>query len=472
MPVTSPCDSPQGRHPARERILGLVEAGTFVELGRGAEPVTPGLDGPADGVVVGFGLLRDTDQTIGVVSYDFAVLAGSQGRRGHRKVVRLLERAHQDRWPVVVFAEGAGARAQELDMVFDLSSTFVALARLSGRVPVVCAVPGPCFAGHAAIAGLSDCIIAVQDATMGMAGPPLVEAALQVKLTPAQIGGMDLHRSSGAVDIVVSSEGELAEAIHAYLSYAVSPRRPVAEPPDEMLDAIVPEQQTVAYDVRRVVRGLSDRSTFLEVRADFAKNAVTGLTRIGGFAVGVVANQPQVLAGAIDTDASDKIARFLRLCDSYRLPLLFLVDTPGFMVGPEAEADALVRHSSRIIQALTHASVPILTVVMRKAFGLAYYALGASPFTPAISLAWPTAAFGGMGLDGAAALLSDPRRAGDGERRDIAASLKDRYAAAGAAAAFGVDDVVDPDQTRDILIRTLAATARDSGRPVMPVDPW
>lgn len=467
----------RGRLSARERVTLLLDADSFVEYGMLARPAHPELDGPADGIVVGVGALRG--RPLVAVSYDYTVLGASQGHVSHLKIDRVFELAEAHGWPVAIFSEGGGARAQELGFGFGRSArTFVSLARLSGHVPRVCAVVGPAFAGHANLAGLCDFVVATNTATMGMAGPPLVEAATGERLRPEEIGPIALHSEVGAVDLVVESDAEATAALQHYLAYFEGRAPAVASPtPADVIRRLVPENPRQAYDVRKVVTALADADSVMELRPAFARNAVTALVRIDGRPVGVIASQPMVMAGAIDAAASDKIARFISLCDAFALPLLFLVDTPGFMVGRAAEQTALVRHSARVLHAVAHATTPVLTVVLRKAYGLGYYALGSPPFDPALVLAWPTAEYGGMGLEGAANILHreeiDTAEAPRDVRRLHTDRLRESHTARVAAAKFRVDDLVDPAETRSILTRTLAALGASAPpRRPHPVDPW
>lgn len=468
----------RGALTARERIERLLDAASFVEYGMLARPAHPDLEGPADGIVVGVGMLRG--RPLAVVSYDYTVLAATQGHVSHLKIDRLFELAGEHGWPVAIFSEGGGARAQELGFGFGGGTkTFVSLARLSGRVPVVCAVVGRAFAGHANLAGLCDFVVATATATMGMAGPPLVEAATGERLRPEDIGPMELHAKVGAVDLVVDDDASAIDALARYLGYLEgrgTPTPPSASP--EQIRRLVPEAPRQAYDVRRVIAALADDASVMELRPGFARNAVTALARLDGWPVAIVANQPMMMAGAIDALASDKIARFVQLGDAFDLPLLFLVDTPGFMVGPQVETTALVRHSARVIHALAHAQSPIFTVVLRKAYGLGYYAMGSPPFEPALVLAWPTAEFGGMGLEGAVNIMhreeldqvEHPRDV----RRERTDRLREDHTARVVAGKFRVDDVIDPADTREILRRALGAvqTGRVRPRPRRTIDPW
>jgi acetyl-CoA carboxylase carboxyltransferase component len=298
---------------------------------------------------------------------------------------------------------------------------------------------------------------------MGMAGPPLVEAALGVKLTPEEIGPASVHVASGVVDVLVEDETEAIAAARKYLGYFGGPG-PAGEAPDQRaLRRIVPDNPRRAYNVRKVIDGLADTGSVLELRPSFGRAIVTSLIRLGGRPVGVVANQPMFLAGAIDSPASEKAARFIQICDAFDIPMLLLCDTPGLMVGPDVEKTGLVRRSARVLTALANATVPVMTVVLRKAYGLGYYIMGSQPLDPTILLAWPTAEFGGMGLEGAVNIIyrreldevPDP----DGRaalHRRLTDELKSRNTAVESAARFLYDDVIDPADTRGILLNTLA----------------
>lgn len=457
----------RGEWTARERIDALVDPGSFREYGLLARAAQTDVDAPADGLVTG--LARVRERPIVVASYDYTVLGGSQGSVNNIKISRMLQVAKDHTLPVVIFAEGAGHRVQEaaLQARGGGESTFPTLARLSGQVPTVCGVPGRAFAGHAILAGLCDFVAATQNAAIGMAGPPLVEAALGKRLTPEEIGAADIHAASGAADAVASDEAELIALISAYLSYfegRFEPDVPAAAP--ESLRDLVPEDPRKPYDVRGVVSSLCDLGEILELRAGFGRSLVTALGRVDGWPIGFVASQPLVLAGSIDSAASDKICRFVKLCDAFGLPVVFLVDSPGFLVGPEAERSALMRHSTRVIHTLTHAQVPIFTVTLRKSYGLAHFAMGGRPLGASMSIAWPTAEFGSMGPEGAAKVLgADDERAHSAALRREGTSLK-------LAETFAIDDMVDPAETRDILIDWLGAVMPAAVASHRPVEPW
>jgi acetyl-CoA carboxylase carboxyltransferase component len=351
------------------------------------------------------------------------------------------------------------------------TTTFVAFARLNGVVPTVGICTGPAFAGNANLAGLTDVLICTKNAVLGMAGPPLVEAALGKKLTPQEIGPVDVHVESGVVDVLVDDEAEAIAVAKQYLSYFRGSKEPGTAPDVKRLRDLVPESPRRAYDVRAAIKGIADEGSILELKPKFGRAVVTALCRIDGKPVGVVANQPMILAGAIDSPASDKAARFIQLCDAHDIPMLVLCDTPGLMVGPEVEKTGLVRHSARVLTAFATATVPFFTVVLRKAYGLGYYVMGSLPLEPRLLVAWPTAEFGGMGLEGAVNIIHKKalEEIADPEKRarfhkEKTEELKFFNTALGVAARFGIDDVIDPAETRDILIKALAALPAPSPR--------
>ncbi|MDP6346185.1 MAG: carboxyl transferase domain-containing protein [Alphaproteobacteria bacterium] len=470
----------RGLQTIRQSIAALIDDGSFVEYGGLAAPARDDMPGAADGLVMGTARI-DGDPVV-VVGYDYTVHAGTQSAINHRKANRMFALAERNQWPLVGWWDGGGARPHDMILPARGSNpTFVTFARLSGKVPTVALVTGRAFAGQANLAGLSDLVIATPGATMGMAGPPLVAAALGHWLSPEEIGPMEVHEAAGAIDVLCEDEvGALATA-RQYLGFFRGRRAPGAAPDQTKLRDLIPENPRRAYNVRRVVEGLADTGSVLELRPNFGKAAVTALMHLDGWPVGAIANQPMVLAGAIDSDASDKIARFIQLCDAYDIPILFLCDTPGLMVGPEVEGTALVRHSARILTALANATTPFMTVVLRKAYGLGYYVMGAAACDPDLLLAWPTAEFGGMGIEGAvniihrAELEAIEDEAERAERHRLRTEeLKTYHTALATAERFHVDDVIDPAETRAILANTLAALpapAPGRGRK-RTVDPW
>ena len=421
------------------------------------------MTGPADGLVMGTATVDGAP--VVVIGYDYTVHAGSQSAINHRKTQRMFSLAERNGWPVIGWWDGAGARTHDMMLpARGTSPTFVTFARLSGKVPTIALVTGRAFAGQANLAGLSDIVIATPDATMGMAGPPLVAAAFGTWLTPEEIGPMEVHEAAGAIDILRPDEDSALAAARRYLGYFRGRQKTAGAADQDLLRDIIPESPRRAYNVRKVVEGLCDTDSVLELRPKFGKAAVTALARIDGWPVGVIANQPMVLAGAMDSDACDKIARFIQLCDAYDIPMLFLCDTPGLMVGPDVEKTALVRHSARILTALANANTPFMTVVLRKAYGLGYYVMGAEACDPDLLVAWPTAEFGGMGLEGAVNIIHATELNAIEDEAEKAKVHKQRTdelrtynTALATAERFHIDDVIDPADTRAILANTLAA---------------
>lgn len=471
----------RGARTARQRLDAMCDPGSFVEYGRLVHPVVPGeVDGTgtADGLVCGTGSIDGT--AVCALLYDYTVFGGSQSARNHRKAERMFSLAHDHRWPVVIWSEGGGARPQDMFHMGGAVATFTALARISGLAPTVCVLPGRAFAGHANLAGLCDLVIATVDACLGMAGPPLVLAASGSFFTPEELGPVSLHAETGVVDVVVADEREATEAVARYLQYFGGRLEPGEDPDTSKLATVVPTDPRVAYDVRDVIGLLADVDTFMELRARFGMSVVVGLAFIGGHPVGIIASQPSRLAGSIDADASDKIARHIQLCDAYDLPLVYLCDTPGFLVGPDVERTALIRHSARTLAAAANATVPKFTVVLRKAYGLGYYAMGSESLDPTLIVAWPTAEFGGMGLEGAVNIMHARELAEMTEEDRVAfrstrtAQLKEGNTALARGRAFQVDDVIDPCDTRAILRRALdllpLPTPRNGRK--HPIDPW
>jgi acetyl-CoA carboxylase carboxyltransferase component len=471
----------RGRWTARERIAALFDPDTFVEYGQLAQPKTRALgDGPADGLVMGVGLVDGAP--VVAFTYDYSVFGGSQSPRNHRKMDRMLALAERNRWPVVSWSEGGGARATELDYDGGMVTTFVQMARMSGLVPMICLLSGPSFAGQANIAGCADVVIATRTSTLGLSGPPLVLSATGAAVTPEDIGPMDMHERIGTVDLLVDDEEQLLATARSYLGYFRGAAKAVDAPGDaDALRRIVPENPRRAYDVRRVVAGLADAGSVLELRPTWGRCLSTSLVRIGGRPLGVIANNPMFGAGAIDRDGADKFSRFVELCNAYDLPLLFLCDTPGFMIGRGAEETALVRRSARTLMALGNADVPILTVVLRKAYGLGCYVMGCDCFDPDLIVGWPTAEFGGMGLEGAVNIIHRDELAGapdEPARKELRArlteELKERNTGLAYARGFALDDVIDPAETRDVIARVLATLPPPPARTTRkhPIDPW
>ena len=399
-------------------------------------------------------------------------------RMNHRKTDRLLELVRRERLPLVMFAEGGGGRPGDTDTTsvggLDVP-TFRLAAALSGQVPLVAIVSGYCFAGNAALAGACDVIIATPEASLGMGGPAMIEGGGLGVVAPDDVGPMSVMVPNGVVDLLVPDEPAAVMAARRYLSY-FRPRAGIpAEHADQrVLRHLIPENRVRSYDVRPVIEALCDTGSVLELRAGFGVGVVTALARLGGHAVGLLVNNPRHLGGAIDGDAADKATAFLRLCEAHRLPVVSLVDTPGFMVGPEAERTAVVRRFGAMFVAGARLTVPVCAVVLRKAYGLGAMAMAAGDLRrPAITVAWPTGEFGGMGLEGAVRLgyrkeleaIEDPeaRRA---RYEELVAEQYARGKAVSTAMAFEIDDVIDPADTRAVLAGVLARAGGAPGGPV------
>jgi acetyl-CoA carboxylase carboxyltransferase component len=457
----------RGRRTARENLAELVDEGTFVEYGpllfaaqerrRSREELIART--PADGLVGGIGEI-DCQRCV-AISYDYTVLAGTQGMRGHQKKDRLFELAARRRLPVVLFAEGGGGRPGDVDVpiVAGLDCrAFNLFARLSGLVPLIGIASGNCFAGNAALLGCCDVVIATEDSSIGMGGPAMIEGGGLGIYEPAEIGPIDVQDANGVVDLRVADDHAAVAAAKRYLSYfgAPVPADDVRVPDQTRLREIIPERRRQIYDVRKVLDALLDEDSVLELRRGFGAGIVTALARVEGRALGVVANQPPHLGGAIDADGADKAARFMALCDAFELPLLFLCDTPGFMVGPAAEKTATVRHFARMFLVGANLTVPTGTIVLRKGYGLGAQAMAAGGFkAPLFTVGWPTSEFGGMGLEGAVRLgmkreleaIEDPKERERVFEATVAAAYE--HGQGVNMAAYGeIDDVIDPASSR------------------------
>jgi acetyl-CoA carboxylase carboxyltransferase component len=393
------------------------------------------------------------------MSYDYTVLAGTQGMRNHLKKDRLFEVAERRRLPVVLFAEGGGGRPGDVDMpiVAGLDCrAFALFAQLSGLVPLLGVASGYCFAGNAALLGCCDVVIATENSSIGMGGPAMIEGGGLGVHDPAEVGPIEMQYGNGVVDLRVTDEREAVAVARRYLSYFRGAAAPGVVPDQELLRGLIPEQRKRIYEVRRVVETLFDAGSVLELRGGFAPGILTALARVDGRPLGIVANDPAHLGGAIDADGADKAARFLQLCDAFELPVLFLCDTPGFMVGPEAEATATVRHFARMFLTGANLTVPTGTIVLRKGYGLGAQAMAGGGFkAPLFTVAWPTAEFGAMGLEGAVRLgmrreleaIDDPEERERIFQQTVAAAYE-RGRGVNMAAYGEIDDVIDPAESR------------------------
>jgi len=453
----------QGRRTARENVADLVDPGSFVEYGplmfAAQERRRPRHElivrTPADGLVAGTATIGGAPAI--VMSYDYTVLAGTQGMRNHQKKDRLFEIAERRRVPVVLFAEGGGGRPGDVDwpIVAGLDCrAFHLFARLSGLVPLVGIASGYCFAGNAALLGCCDVVIATEDSSIGMGGPAMIEGGGLGVYDAGDIGPIDVQHTNGVVDLRVNDEPAAVAIAKRYLSYFTRTEKPGTPKDPDALGDLIPANRKRVYDIRTVIDALLD--DVLELRAGFGPGIVTALARAdSGQPLGVIANNPKHLGGAIDADGADKAARFMQLCDAFGLPLLFLCDTPGFMVGPYAEKTATVRHFSRMFLTGANLKVPTGTVVLRKGYGLGAQAMAAGSFkAPLFTVAWPTAEFGAMGLEGAVRLgmrreleaIADPDERAQAFDTAVAAAYE-RGKGLNMAAYFEIDDVIDPADT-------------------------
>ena len=478
-----------GLRTARENIADLCDADSFVEYGalavaaqsrrRSADDLMRNT--PADGMVTGIGCVNG--QRVVVMAYDFTVLAGTQGMRNHQKTDRMLGVALQNKLPVVLFAEGGGGRPGDVDVAIVAGlnlATFASFARLNGQVPVVGVVAGRCFAGNAALLGCCDVIIATAGSNIGMGGPAMVEGGGLGVFKPEQIGPSDVQHGNGVIDVLVETEAQAVSAARHYLSVFQGAVTEWQAPPDDALRHVVPENRLRVYDTRAAMQGMADVGSLLHLRTGFGAGIHTALARIAGRPVGMLANNPLHLGGAIDADAADKAARFMQLCNAHGLPIVSLVDTPGFMVGPDTEATAQVRHVSRMFVAAAHLRVPLLSVVLRKGYGLGAMAMTGGGFHETLStVAWPTGEFGGMGLEGAVrlgyrkeleALPEGPER--EALFEELLAQQYDNGSAINMAATLEIDAVIDPATTRDWLVAGLEAGQIRPFDGTLSIDTW
>ena len=485
----------RGQRTARENIDDLCDPGSFIEYGalalaaqRSRRPLDDLIrNTPADGMVTGIGSVNAglhgaAASRCVLMAYDATVLAGTQGMRNHQKTDRMLGIALEQRLPTVLFAEGGGGRPGDTDAAVIAGlhvTTFASYARLSGQVPVVGIVSGRCFAGNAALVGCSDVIITTRDSNIGMGGPAMVEGGGLGIHPPEAIGPNEVQRANGVIDIEVEDETAAVRTARRYLSFFQGSLSTWSAADPLLLRRALPENRVRVYDMRALMRGIGDTDSLLELRAGFGVGIVTALARIEGRPVGLLASNPAHLGGAIDADAADKAARFMQLCDAHGLPLVSLVDTPGFMVGPEIETRAQVRHVSRMFVVAAHLRVPFFAVVLRKGYGLGAMAMTGGGFHATVStVAWPSGEFGAMGLEGAVRLgyRKELAQATEGAEREAlyARLVADQYESGKAinmASTLEIDAVIDPAETRSWLARGLA-TARVGPATGRYVDTW
>ncbi|MEA2280511.1 MAG: methylmalonyl-CoA decarboxylase subunit alpha [Solirubrobacteraceae bacterium] len=468
-----------GKLTARERVALLIDDGTFTELGlhAGIHHSVRGLEdkqAPADGVITGYG--KVDGRLAAVAAYDFTVMAGSMGTTGELKVTRLRELALTKRIPFVWLLDSAGARIQEAvgSLFAGSGHLFREEVVMSGVIPQVAALMGPCAAGTAYIPGLADFVPMVKGrGSMALAGPHLVRAAIGEDVTQEELGGSRVHcRRSGVGDLEAADDEQCIARIKQYLSYFPShceqapPVRETADPVERMDEAlldVLPESNRKPYDMYEVIERIVDDGEWLDLKPQWARTIITCLARMGGRPVGIVANQPRQLGGILDNDSADKAARFVNLCDAFGIPLLFLVDVPGFMVGTKVEAAGIIRHGAKMLHAVAAATVPKITVVVRKAYGAGYYVMNGRAYEPDLIVAWPSAEISVMGAEGAVEIVfrrmveeaEDPAA----KRAELIAAYQGLIDVYRAAQNDMIDDVIDPRETRPTVIRALEMAA-------------
>jgi acetyl-CoA carboxylase carboxyltransferase component len=464
---------------ARERLELLIDPGTWVELGIHAGPnfafaAGADVDAPADGVVTGYG--RVDGRLVAAAAYDFTVMAGAMGASGEHKVTRLRRLALEKRIPMIWLLDSAGARVQEAvgSLFAETGFLFRDQVIASGVIPQIAAVMGPCAAGTAYIPGLADFVPMVRGrGSMSLAGPHLVRAAVGEDVTAEELGGAQVHtRKSGVGDLEVDSDEECIAAIRVYLSFMPSscdeppPLQQCVDPierAEEALLDVLPPSNRQAYDMYRVIEAIVDDGAYFDLKPNFAKTVITCLARFGGRPAGIIANQPKVLGGILDNDSADKAARFINLCNAFGIPLVYLMDVPGFMVGTQVEAAGIIRHGAKMLYATANATVPKVTVITRKAYGAGYYVMCGKGYDPDTIVAWPTAEISVMGAEGAVEIIfrkaveaaEDPA-AKKQELVDAINATIDPYIAAKNGM---IDDVIDPRETRQVIARALEMAA-------------
>ncbi|MBT6681623.1 MAG: carbamoyl-phosphate synthase large subunit [Chloroflexi bacterium] len=470
-----------GYRTARENIDDLVDEGTFVEFG----PIVVAAQRarrteewlrektPADGMVLGLAhvngdLFPETQSRVIAMSYDYTVFAGTQGTRNHYKQDRMFDLAQRHQIPVIAFMEGGGGRPGDTDgkggVAMD-TKTFTDWAKLSGLVPLVGITNGRCFAGNTVLLACCDVIIATEGSTVGMGGPAMIEGGGVGIYTPEEVGPMSFQVPNGVIDILVKDEAEAAATAKKYVSYFQGPVDEWEENDQRRLRHVVPEDRVISYDMREAIEIIADKDSVLEIRKEFGIGIITAFIRVEGKPMGLIANNPHHLGGAVDSDAADKGARFLQLCDAFDLPVVSLMDCPGIMVGPEVERTALVRHAARLFTTGANMSVPMFGLILRKAYGLGVQAMcGGSSMFPTFMAAWPTAEFAGMNIEGMVKLgyrqeLADIE---DPEERikfydEMVAERYEKAKAIYAGTFFGIDDVIDPAESRRWIVAGMAA---------------
>jgi acetyl-CoA carboxylase carboxyltransferase component len=466
-----------GKLTVRERLERLYDEGSFLEFGmlghhQSASPAMQGKNTPADGVICGIGKIDG--RRVALIAYDFTVMAGSIGMVGEIKATRMRELALRERIPIVWLIDSAGARIQEAagSMFARTGDLFKEQVHMSGVIPQVSAMMGPGAAGTAYIPGLADFVPMVKGTSnMALGGPHLVKAAVGEDVTAEEMGGSAVHtKVSGVADLEVANDDACLDAVRTYLSFFPSsnlekpPIKATSDPIDrrcEKLLDLVPANPRQAYDMRKLIAEVVDDHEFFPMKPDWARNLITGFARLGGRPVGIVANQPMFLGGALDVNSADKAARFVWLCDAFHIPLVFLMDCPGFLVGSQVEKQGIIRHGAKMLFAVAEATVPKVTVVLRKGYGAGYYVMNGRAYEPDMIVAWPTAEISVMGPEGAVNIIfrkqieAAPPEQQDEMRNTLINTIREQINPYVAAGWSFVDDLIDPADTRTVLARAL-----------------
>ncbi len=484
---------------ARANVNDLCDPNSFIEYGAFAVAAQRGRCSeedlisrtPADGLIAGIGSVNGSffnaqRSRCMIMAYDYTVLAGTQGYFNHKKMDRMLKLAYEQRLPLVLFAEGGGGRPGDVDAIgvmtagLDLS-TFSAFAKLSGRVPLIGIVSGPCFAGNAALLGCCDVIIATQNANIGMGGPIMIEGGGLGVFKTEDIGPIDVQTENGVVDIEVGDDAQAVAAAKKYLAFFQGDLPDAKAADQSRLRDLIPENRKRAYDIRNIIKTLADQDSFLELRPKFGRGMITGLMRIQGRPFGVIANNCMHMAGAIEADGADKAVRLMQICQAHGLPMVSLCDTPGFMVGPEIEKRAQVRHVCRMFVVGSHLTIPYFTIVLRRGYGLGAMAMAKGGFHESFFTAsWPTGEFGAMGIEGAiktgfkkelAAVEDTTQR--EKLYEELVDQLYQRGKAIHIASYLEIDAVIDPAETRHWIMRGLKSVlpAKENLENRF-IDPW
>ncbi len=482
---------------ARANVEDFLDPGSFIEYGALAIAAQRGRRSredlmartPTDGLIAGLGsvngsLFGEENSRCLVMAYDYTVLAGTQGYFNHKKMDRMLRLAHEQEIPLILFAEGGGGRPGDVDaegvMIAGLDlTTFAQFGGFSGKAPLVGIVSGPCFAGNAALLGCCDVIIAAKNSNIGMGGPVMIEGGGLGKFNPEDVGPIDVQTQNGVVDIAVADDVEAVTVAKKYLSYFQGDVSDWEAPDQNRLRSLIPENRRRVYDMRLVIKTLADVDSFLELRPDYGKEMITGFMRIEGKPFGVIANNCRHQAGAIEAEGADNVARLMQICNAHGLPILSLIDTPGFMVGPDIETRAQVRHVCRMFVLGSHLSVPYISVVTRRAYGLGAMAMAKGGFhEPVFTIAWPTGEFGAMGLEGAVKMgfrrqleaIEDPEER-EALYNKLLDQLYERGKAVNMASYLEIDAVIDPIDTRKWILKGLMSAPPKTGPSRPFVDP-